>query len=124
MISNVQYEPQVNNNQKKQPNRLGIGSKKVSKYNTADKFLSSDPMLNIKKALKDGSLEYTDATKFLGITLRDAFYCYTPQKGETIADIKKKFGIKDGVIKALNGISDEEYCPAQHNKQIYFRLSE
>ena len=76
------------------------------------------------KNCEDGSLEYTDATKFLGITLRDAFYCYTPQKGETIADIKKKFGIKDGVIKALNGISDEEYCPAQHNKQIYFRLSE
>ena len=91
-----------------------------------DKFESSDPKVNIKKALKDGSLEYTETTKLFGlITLRKGFYTYRPDKNETVGEIKQKFGIKDNVIKEMNSIDNDDYCPVSNQIYvIYFRLDE
>ena len=90
----------------------------------ADKTAQIDKFENSKKDKKmSGKLEYTEPTKLLGlITLREGFYTYYPLKNETIADIKRKFKIKDGVIKEMNGIDKDTYCPALNKiYKIFFR---
>lgn len=96
----------------------------VSTTDTAkkDDFVSNNPKLNLEKAIKDGSLTYTEATTLLGITLREGFYTYTPKRGETLAQIKQKFGIPDKVISSMNAMYDNDYCPGNDNKTVKFKL--
>ena len=93
---------------------------------SGDRYVNNNTKNNLAKALTDGSLVYTEPTKLLGlITLREGFYTYTPESGETIGQIKQKFGIKDDVIGDMNGIYDDDVCPVQIGKKsINFRLEE
>ena len=100
-------------------------AKKQKTTAETEKAVGVDRFENSKKDKKmSGKLEYTEPTKFLRfITLREGFYTYYPLRNETIADIKRKFKIKDGIIKEMNGIDKDSYCPAQnHIYKIYFRL--
>lgn len=76
---------------------------------------------NIEKGLKDGSLTYTPEEKFFfGLYTREAQYTYTANGKETIADIKKKFGLSDGAISKCNdNIQDNNYVP-QAGVKIFF----
>lgn len=107
----------------------GSGKKNTAKASVSttdttkkDDFVSNNPKLNLKKAIKDGSVTYTEATTLFGITLREGFYTYTPKKGETLAQIKQKFGIADDVISSLNAMYDDDYCPGNDNKTVIFKL--
>ena len=97
---------------------------KVATNSGGDGFKSSNVKLNIKNAKKDGSLVYTEPTKLLGITLRNGYYTYSPKQGETLSDIKQKFGIRDGVISSMNSMYDDDYCPASDNKTVIFTLED
>ena len=126
MINSIEYVQSTNSvtKQKKQGDKVNqTSAKKPSK---GDCFVSNNPKVNIKNALNDGSLIYTEATKLFGvIPIRDAFYTYSPQKNETIGEIKRKFGIKNGVIKDMNNIDKDDYCPFNNGiYEIYFRLDE
>lgn len=56
---------------------------------------------------------------FFGLYTRKAEYTYYADGKESIAEIKAKFGLKDGAIAKCNGISDENYIP-EKGKEIYF----
>ena len=125
MINSVTYSPEVDYLYQKTNTKRQTTHITKNQISTGDKFISKDSKKNVQNAIKDGSLVYTEPTKFLGLTLRDGFYTYTPQNNETIGDIKQKFGIKDGVIGDMNGIYDDDVCPAQIGKKsINFSLEE
>lgn len=125
MINSIEYTHAIYNAQKTKPLFKQKNTVKQSQAIKADKYVSQNPKQNVKKAIKDGSLVYTEPTKLFGlVTLRAGFYTYSPQKGETIGDIKQKFGIKDKVISSLNSVYDDEYCPANDKRNIIFTLDE
>ncbi len=105
--------------------RPKVETKKIQLPAKNDKFLNTNPKMNLRNALRNGSLVHNKPTKLFGIiTLRRDYYEYTPAIGETAGDIKQKFGIKDGVIKSLNSIYDDDYCPAVDNKTVIFTLDD
>ena len=122
MINALLATTQVQNSTGKR--KINASQTPAYSNNTATEagFVSNNPKLNLKKAIKDGSVTYTEATTLFGITLREGFYTYTPKKGETLAQIKQKFGIADDVISSLNAMYDDDYCPGNDNKTVIFKL--
>ena len=125
MINSVTSTKSVNY-QRKQTASVKQGDTRLKRQSaTSDNYVSKDTKQNVKNALKDGSLVYNEPYKLLGfITLSNGYYTYIPKNGETIGDIKQKFGIKDGVISSMNPVYDDDYCPAQDKRSIVFRLGE
>lgn len=76
---------------------------------------------NINRAKREGTLTYQAGEKFFfGLIERKAQYTYQTSGTETIADIRTKFGLKDGALKKCNSyIVDAEWVP-QKGKLIYF----
>ena len=93
----------------------------TSTGNGGDELKLGDPKLNLQKALKSGDVVYTPPTKIWIFTFRDGFYTYYPKKGETIGQIKEKFGIPNDVIKSLNAFRDDDCCPEELGKPVIFR---
>lgn len=125
MINSVNFVETINlqSRQKLSVQKKSAESKVSQSLNT-DSFESSASKEDKKLS---GKLEYTEPTTLLFglITCRKGFYTYYPKQNETIADIKQKFGIKDGVISEMNGIKDDDFCPAQNKiYEIYFRLDD
>lgn len=122
-VSFIQSTSQLHGKQKSSVQKKGSVTNESKSVNI-DRFESSTSKSDKKMS---GKLEYTEPTTMLFglVTLRKGFYTYYPKKNETIADIKKKFNIKDDVIDDMNGIKDDDYCPAQNKiYEIYFRLDD
>jgi len=89
--------------------------------NTDNTHFTRTPKDNLKSAIKNGSLMYTEPTKALGITLRKGFYTYLANGNESYGNIKKKFGIPDKVLSSMNAGKDDEYTP-KRGENVYFRF--
>lgn len=80
--------------------------------------IKNSPEANLAKLKKEGC--YRGEEKFFfGLFTREAEYTYYADGKESIAEIKAKFGLKDGAIAKCNGISDDDYVP-EKGKEIYF----
>ena len=122
MINSILQTSGINYTTVSQTRPLQKKQKYVDTSSHNDKFNGKDVKKNIENAKNNGSLTYTEPTNVFGLTLRDGFYTYYPQKSETIGEIKQKFGISDNVISSMNFIYDDDYCPAFDNKPVYFKL--
>ena len=122
-VSFIQSTTQLQDKQKPSVQKKGSVTNESKSVNI-DRFESSTSKSDKKMS---GKLKYTEPTTLLFglVTLRKGFYTYYPKQNETIADIKKKFDIKDCVIGEMNGIKDDDFCPAQNKiYEIYFRLDD
>ena len=67
----------------------------------------------LAKMNKNG--KYYPVSKFLGFTVREAYYIYEATGYETIGEIKQKFKLKDGAIKRGNPcIRDDGWTPSKN----------
>ena len=121
MIYSIQYAQGISSTRKTNRTVLQQQSAKEKSAVQYDRFEKSASKNKVKK---QGTVKYTEPTKLLGIiTIREGFYTYYPNNNETIGDIKRKFGIEDNVINEMNGIKNDDFCPAQNQiYEIYFRI--
>ena len=89
-----------------------------SKNNESFETQKQDVELNLYHLKAQGC--YRGEEKFFfGFITRKAEYTYYADGKESIAEIKAKFGLKDGAIAKCNGISDDDHVPKE-GKEIYF----
>lgn len=105
----------IDNSNRNKPNEL----KQNTTLNTAVETNFSTPQANLAKLKRDG--QYRPEEKFLfGLITREAQYTYYANGYECIADIKAKFGLKDGAISKCNqNIQDDEWIPPK-GYEIFF----
>lgn len=89
-----------------------------SKNNKSFETQKQDVELNLYHLKAQGCYR-SEEKFFFGLITRKAEYTYYADGKESIAEIKAKFGLKDGAIAKCNGISDENYIP-EKGKEIYF----
>ena len=80
--------------------------------------INNSPEANLAKLKKEGCYR-SEEKFFFGLITRKAEYTYYADGKESIAEIKAKFGLKDGAIAKCNGISDDDHVPKE-GKEIYF----
>ena len=88
-----------------------------------DKFQKkpSNYKQNLENAKKENRLTYKESeTFFFGLYTRDAEYTYKAKKGETIADIREKFNLKDGALSDCNRWIVDAQAPLPEGKEIFF----
>lgn len=77
---------------------------------------------NLEQAKNENRLEYQKEEKFFfGLITREAEYTYTAKRNETIAEIRDKFNLKDGVLIELNPWIVDAHAPLPEGKKIFFR---
>ncbi len=82
---------------------------------------NNDYKKNLEQAKKEKRLFYTKEEKFFfGLITREAEYTYIAKRNETIADIRKKFNLKDGALLKCNSWIVDANAPLQEGKKIFF----
>ena len=80
---------------------------------------NNSPQANLAKLKRDGLYRPEEKVLF-GLIKKEAQYTYKADGKECIAEIKEKFGLKDGAIKECNPqIRDDDWVPPK-DYEIFF----